>query len=176
LTSPANITGFSFWSAANPGGTFSPNPTWQIYENSVTTPGALLTTGTAPYIRVANGTAAGQPQFRSDVTIPSTALSAGTYWLGLHNGPLTNTGFSNVFWTTTNSNGTPLGQERLLAPVQGGWSSSALEHAFFIVGSATSTAAPDPSTVAFFPLGGLIMASALMTRRRRRRRIGNSKA
>lgn len=162
LAAPTTITGFRFWSNSNEG-TYNSELTWQIYSDNAGVPGTVLLSDTVPFTRVADGTTlAGRTQFRTDIEITFTDLLAGTYWLGLHNGPLTNTERAEIYWSTTDANATLTGLEDEVPFGVGGWGASGLEHAFVITG--LSAAAPEPSAMALALLP--ICAWAVARRRR----------
>src|SRR5205814_6123509 len=79
---------------------------WAIYSNVAGAPGAVLFSGlqsAVTRVNTATGVLGIFDEFQNDFSIGSVALAAGTYWLALHNGPLTNTGGAKIYWETTSS-------------------------------------------------------------------------
>jgi hypothetical protein len=83
---------------------------------------------------------------------PFVAIGGTTYWLGLHNGALTNDARAEVYWETTNGNATVTGNEDILPPAGGGWDNNGSEHAFSLTDDA-SVNVPEPATLALLGLG-----------------------
>jgi hypothetical protein len=81
--------------------------TWEIRANSVTNkPGELLHSGVSTNLsRVGTGRLMFGilPEYVNTFEVPSIALPAGTYWLVLHNGDLSNTATADVYWETATS-------------------------------------------------------------------------
>jgi len=90
--------------------------------------------------------------------VPFTAQAGVTYWLGLHNGDLNNTARAEVYWETTNFNGTITGNEDILPPAGDGWSNNGQEHAFQL------TSIPEPSSL--FLMGSGVLGLAGLLRRK----------
>jgi hypothetical protein len=91
---------------------------------------------------------------------PFVALAGQTYWLGLHNGDLSNTARAEFYWETTDGNGTSTGHEDFLPPAGDGWNDNGQQHAFEL----TSGSIPEPAT--FTLLGAGLAALGLLRRRR----------
>ena len=83
-------------------GSFVGSIVWQIYSNAENNrPGALLFNGTSTNLtHVATGFIVfGYAEYITTFDIAPVSLPAGTYWLALHNGPLTNdTNLGRVYW------------------------------------------------------------------------------
>jgi hypothetical protein len=167
LASSATITGIRFWGfqlADAPG--YAGSITWQIYTNSAAHPGTVLFSGSASPVGVAQGnnTATGDTQRQFDFATNFT-LSAGTYWLGLHNGALATTDRRDFYWQSTTPNSTALGMEDE-TPFDGVFVTNGVEHAFQLYGGqGTPTVVPEPSTYALMTCGLVVVGFA---RRRRR--------
>ena len=157
-----------FWSLGATG-SYQGSINWQIYSNSAGVPGSVLYFGLATPTTTAYPGAAccGFPEgLQLDFALPAIALGAGTYWLGLHNGPLSTTTRLDFYWATTNGNATGTGEEDI-APfgdvLASPWFNNANEHAFQL--NATNVV-PEPATMTLLATGlvGLVGAG----RRRRK--------
>ena len=111
LASASTIAGISFWSVpanGNFAGSFDGSVTWAVYNDAAGSPGTLVSSATVNSVPfTATGTDvqgnSNFPVFQLDVTLAAPlALSAGTYWLELHEGAsLTANDGSPVFWVTS---------------------------------------------------------------------------
>jgi hypothetical protein len=104
ITEPVILNAVRFWEIQARASSFYGWFLWEIRANSATnTPGVLLATGTSESLsRVATGRAAFviYPEFVNTFEVPAISLPPGTYWLVLHNGPLSNTATRDIFWET----------------------------------------------------------------------------
>jgi hypothetical protein len=103
LTEGVIIGAVRFWDFEAVPGAFAGSFLWEIRANGpANRPGAVLHTGTSSNLsRVATGRRAlflNWPEFVNTFEIPAVALPPGTYWLVLHNGPLSNNVGQNLFW------------------------------------------------------------------------------
>jgi hypothetical protein len=150
---------------------FSGSITWAVYANNAGSPGALLNTGSvAGFNRVDTGNSVlGLEEFRNDLNIGAVALAAGTYWLGLHNGPLSNQARAEFYWETTSA-AKPAGAE-LVAPFNGSWtqSSGGNPHAFqlFDTPLPSGSTTPEPSSLFLLGSSGVIGLGYWLRRRNR---------
>jgi len=127
LPEAARLNGVKFWNFEI-AGFFQGTLVWQIYSDSGGNgPGLLLFSGSTGNL---NHTATGFTvfgafeEFVTTFDIPSVPLPRGTYWLALHNGPLSNNTSKNVFWeATANIGGTT--SHANPAPYNGPWLSNA---------------------------------------------------
>ncbi len=87
--------------------------------------------------------------------LPFTAQAGVTYWLGLHNGPISNDARVEVYWETTDFNATITGNEDILPPAGDGWNNNGQEHAFQL------TSVPEPSSLLLMGSGVLGLAGVL---------------
>lgn len=92
---------------------FAGSVVWEIRGNSTSnTPGALLFSGiTLNPTRTATGRINIDPLFPVPEYVvtfdtPSLTLPAGSYWLVLHNGPLSNNAGRSLYWEAANNTGT----------------------------------------------------------------------
>ena len=168
LAASTTISDVHFWSleAANAyrGGFY-----WALHGNTGGAPGALIAGGFQSTVtRTSLGAVAGfGTEFRNDFDLnTATALTAGTYWLVLHNGVfsnLTDNGLDFLWETTAVAKGFA-GQEDIGDGF--GFGSNGAEHAFQLTGPNVVNV-PEPMT------GGLVaaaLAALLFTRQRARRR------
>jgi hypothetical protein len=88
--------------------------------------------------------------------IGTTTLGAGSYWLEMHNGPLTTTTWTNFAWEATSTVTTP--SENLEAPFNGTWESNGAYVAFEL------SEVPEPSFLGLAGLGGLSLLALRRTR------------
>lgn len=87
--------------------------------------------------------------------VPFMAQASVTYWIGLHNGPIGNDARAEVYWETTDPNGTVTGNEDFLPPAGNGWANNFQEHAFQL------TSIPEPSSLLLMGSGVLGLAGLL---------------
>lgn len=108
---------------------------WFIYADGGGTPGALMASGSGTNVVTSFDQNNGiwdfwDASFDLDV---AQNLTAGTYWLGLNlnnNGCVTR---DELYWGTTNANGTSSGNEQ--TNCSGGFGSNGTEHSFALFGS-----------------------------------------
>jgi len=145
LSADSTLMIVNFWDIEAPGGgAYQGEIDWTLYADAGGMPGAAFASGTAAGVDVTRTfiqccVLGLFDEYSNTFNIsPGVALTAGTtYWLGLHNGPLTFTTRSEFYWETTNFNGTFTGHEDQ-APFDGVWFDNAQEHAFNLEGT-TST-------------------------------------
>jgi hypothetical protein len=145
LSADSTLTIVNFWDIEVPGGAaYQGEIDWTLYADAGGMPGAAFASGAAvggdvtrTFIQCC--VLGLYDEYSNSFNIsPGVPLTAGTtYWLGLHNGPLTFTTRSEFYWETTNFNGTFAGHEDQ-APFDGVWFDNAEEHAFNLEGT-TST-------------------------------------
>jgi len=137
LDAPARLENVKFWNFES-SGSFEGSIVWQIYSNAevppnsaccpADIPGTLLFSGTSTNLtHVATGFIFfGYAEFITTFDITPVSLPAGTYWLALHNGPLTNdTSLGRVFWETTSNVGARESLSRV-SPFLGPWFSNSV--------------------------------------------------
>jgi hypothetical protein len=165
LSQTTTITGIRVWAFALAPNAYQGSIAWSIYGNAGGAPGAVQFAGTFNGGFVNEGPSAfdGVDQLRFDIAT-TFDLSAGSYWLGLHNGPLTTTSREEFYWQTRANNSTLRGHEDETPFGVGGWEDNGNEHAFQLLGSPT-TVVPEPSTYALLATG--FVALVAVSRRRR---------
>ncbi|MCU0650579.1 MAG: PEP-CTERM sorting domain-containing protein [Gemmatimonadaceae bacterium] len=167
LSQATTITGIRFWAFQLAPQAYAGSIVWRIYDNAGTTPGAnVLFSGVfnGGFTNEGPGACCGADQLRFDIGT-NFNLNAGSYWLGLHNGPLTTTTREEFYWQTRANNATLRGREDATPFDAGGWFDNGNEHAFQLLGRPT-TVIPEPSTYALLATG--FVALAVTARRRRR--------
>lgn len=153
LAASATLTDVSFWSTET-SGAYQGSISWQIYSDNAGVPGSVLFSGSATPARTLDPAAdccGYLTGWKNDFSVGPIALLGGTtYWLGLHNGPLSTTYRWDFYWATANLNSTATGQEQDLAYNPGVWSSDGYEHAFNLSGP---TGVPEPASLLLLGAG-----------------------
>jgi hypothetical protein len=157
------ITDVHFWTIEAPGALYAGSIWYGIYLDNGGQPnlGNPLVEGFLPganLARVATGRVAQgfyDEYYYSFDIMPFMAQAGVTYWLGLHNGPIGNDVRAEIYWETTDPNGTIRGNEDFLPPAGDGWSNNGQEHAFQL------TSIPEPSSLLLMGSGVLGLAGLL---------------
>ena len=159
LDSPVVLTNVRFWGFEQTTGAYVGSIVWSIYSDSSSTPGTLLQRGTAVPTVTDYGT-----DYQFDFAVGTLNLGAGTYWLGLHNGPLTTTTRETFYWNHTAANATTPGHEDQAPFDTGGWFNNSQEHAFELFAQTGNRVIPAPGAI----LLGMFGTSMVGWMRRRR--------
>lgn len=171
LSAPVTLTGVQFWDLQGSPG-YLGSITWSIYQDTSGVPGAVLfTANTSVVTRLATGNTSttGLAEFSNTFAI-SANLVTGTYWLGLHNGPLTSTARSEFYWESTPStvaNDVHFGEQYQIA-TNGPWMTVLQEHAFNLSG--TTAAEPVLAGLTGAGLGAAVMLRRALERRGSKRK------
>lgn len=171
LGSGSTLTGVTFWALYGAAG-YQGSVNWQIYGNNAGVPGSVLfsglvtpTTTTYPAAACCGYTTG----IQLDFALPSIDLGAGTYWLGLHNGPLGTTARNDFYWASTNTNSTSTAEENDVPYSDNSWFNNGVEHAFQLSGSVdNASVTPEPATMALMATGLVGLTGGGMFRRRRK--------
>ena len=137
---------------------------WAIHDNNGGQPGTILNTGLVTPTELAGAAnCCAATAVLLEFALPDISLAAGTYWLSLHNGPVSQTAFADFYWQTTGANTTVRGLQQLATG--GAWTDTNLEHAFELDGTAGQSAegsVPEPGT---FMLAGFALLAAAWKRK-----------
>jgi len=173
VAAAATLTSFEFWDVEG-SGAYNGSISWLLYSNASGLPGSILAQGSASgasITRTSTGNSAfGFNEFDNVVdatgslTSGSLSLAIGTYWLGIHDGDLSNTTFQDFYWETTANNSTTFGVGLDLTSEGATWATTSQEHAFNVSGTPQGSSTPEPGTVAIMSLG----LAGLATLRRRK--------
>jgi hypothetical protein len=105
VSSPLTVRLFRFWSLQTSLADYSGSIAWSVNNNSSGVPGTVVASGSASPLGFATGQSAfGFNEFYYDVPV-NVPLSAGTYWLVLHDGPTSSTPGTDFFWEWSNNTG-----------------------------------------------------------------------
>jgi hypothetical protein len=86
----------------------------------------------------------------------SLDLIAGKYWLGLHNGPLTDATFRGLFWESAPANSSAPGRADVTTFNPPVWQNTGQEHAFDLTG-APIPQIPEPRSLALVAFGCVVV-------------------
>jgi hypothetical protein len=180
VAAQSTLTTAQFWDFETPGGgDYAGSISWFIYSNSANNPGSVLFSGSASgaaVTRAATGIFDPSLQFTefSDTFTfgGGVTLSAGVYWLGLHNGPTSPVdpnSLANFAWENTSTSCTETafnvcGRAQDLTSPGSPFLSTLTENAFNISGSPV-TGTPEPASLPLFASG---FASLVLLPRRSR--------
>ncbi len=165
LNSTFNVTSIRFWSQQLTAGAYTGSVYWAIYSNGTLEPNAIVQGGvTAALTGTATGNSGfGYTEYVFDIPV-SFQLTANTYWLTLHNGPLATTAASEMLWSATSNSGTASVYRDLVnAPTV--WISNVpTEQAFQLMGPDAVGTIPEPSS--FLLLASGVFAGTWLCRKR----------
>ncbi|HUQ90112.1 MAG TPA: PEP-CTERM sorting domain-containing protein [Bryobacteraceae bacterium] len=162
LAASSTFDSIRFWTLED-ATSFSGSILWWIYSDNNGEPDSILFSGTGvPEREPTLLTGLSLAEYLNRLSIPSVTLAPGTYWLALHNGPISNGEGAQMFWETADPNASVnFGQE--LGLPEGTWTSNSLEHSFQLANSDI----PEPGTMML----GITALAAFAAARRRMSKI-----
>lgn len=154
LGAPVVLTDVRFWAFGFTEGAYQGSLVWSLYADNAGEPGALLNRAAVVPTRTFDHSTSYGSSYQYDFSVGAVGLGAGTYWLGLHNGPLSTTTREDMYWETTAANGTTLGNEDFAPFDDGNWSNYGAEHAFQLY---ANNVIPAPGAIILGSLGTAII-------------------
>jgi hypothetical protein len=170
LTSAQSLTSVRFWGlrATTLPGAFTGQIYWEFRANAAGAPGAVLTSGLSPGTETfrAPSVFAGLSSYQYDFSVGSVNLSAGTYWLVLHNGAFGTTTTGDLFWETTAPNATSSAYQRTGTASSFIITTPPANHLAFQINAADGAPIPEPTTLVMLGLGLTGVAGAVRRHRK----------
>jgi len=158
LGTSATVSGVIFYASANVDpftSQFSGTIGYGLFTNDNGTPGTLMASGydTNAVLSDTGNSIFGTEEYQIAISLPSIPISAGTYWLGLHEGAFgTPDDGTTIYWDTTSSQTGSLPMVTSDLSGSGGWypglSETTYDLAFALDGSTSNAQTPEPSTFA----------------------------
>jgi len=179
LTTAVNLTGVTFFASADSDpftSQFSGAIGFGIFVDSKGQPGILVASGSnnSPVLLDTGKQILGTEEYQLAIAVPSVSLTAGTYWLGLHEGPFgTPYDGTTIYWdtTATQTGSLPMATSDLTGA--SGWfpslSETNMDLAFSLQGSsAASTPTPEPAQwlAVLLAIAGCIISREVLRCRR----------
>lgn len=169
-----SISSIDFWSIQFSAADYRGSIAWTIFnDDGLGGIGTVRWAGTAaiPGVATGNSTAFGYDEYAFSIPVAINLTAGDHYWLGLHNGALSETDDTEMLWESSDDGQAPLGMYRDLANPGQGWIESDYQHAFRIIGVRDidpNPGIPEPTTLALL-LGALVAAGAVRRQARHAR-------
>lgn len=153
----SNLTGIRFYHFEISGTDYNGSITWEILNDSSGSPGSSIASGntstvTTTFLGTVTLGDIMYNRYQDDFSIAAAGLGAGTYWLALHNGLISQDLDTDYFWEWAALNATTPGQEFDLF-AGGAWATNDSEHAFQVFGDSVGDAIPEPGTLLLLGAG-----------------------
>jgi hypothetical protein len=162
LADTFDLTGLRFWALLGTPADYSGSVYWALHSRVGNSLGAVLASGTSAAAAVATGNSffGVYDEYQLDVGL-AFQLTAGDYWLALHNGPLANDGFTDMYWESSSASDGVTGLFNALGDAPDlGWLDTGNEHAFLLSGRlVNNNTVPLPASLSLALLGLFISNS-----------------
>jgi hypothetical protein len=166
FASTQTVHEIDFWAGVGSPG-YNGSISWFVTDNNAGVPGTTLFSGNqAPVVTSTGNLFAGDLAETFNQLLVNFTLGAGTYWLGLHNGPLTDVTRDEYYWETTSAGFGAAGEEDDAPFGDNGYANNDQDHAFQLLGNANEVSpVPEPASMTLLAVGLVGIAAG---RRRRR--------
>jgi hypothetical protein len=167
LAGTFDISNLQFWSLQSSASDYRGSVYWAIYDDNDGIPGSIVQDNLASSVAaIATGFTTGFGYAEYVFNIPvSFQLTAGTYWLALHNGSISDGSEVEMLWSNSATGGGSAGvytNVPLVASFE--WIQVGQESAFLLEGSEPTTELPEPGTLILLASG--LAAGACLRRKR----------